>query len=95
MVENLADDKARWDDWMEHIRTVFPSIRNVRSVSRDEDRKDYLMIRYANGAEVPAWGVSEGTTAAVGVDDPRLSTGRATRRVSSEEPENGHTPDGD
>ena len=92
VVENLSRDKARWDDWMEHIREVFPSIRNIRSVPREEERSDYLMIRYANGAEIPAWGISEGTLRMLALTILAYLPDEQPAAYLLEEPENGIHP---
>ena len=52
---------ARFDDWLQHVRTAIRDLRAIRVVEREEDRHAYLMIRYANGAEVPSWAISDGT----------------------------------
>lgn len=43
------------------MRTGLPDLVAVRTVLRPEDRHRYLMVRYANGIEVPSWNLSEGT----------------------------------
>ncbi|MDE0054633.1 MAG: AAA family ATPase [Gammaproteobacteria bacterium] len=92
VVDNLARDKARWNDWMDHIRTVLPSIRNIRSVHREEERSDYLMIRYANGVEVPAWGISEGTLRLLALTIIAYLPDEQPAAYLLEEPENGIHP---
>jgi predicted ATPase len=47
--------------WIRHIRTALPDIETIKTVLRPEDQNRYLMIRYKNGIEVPAWMVSDGT----------------------------------
>jgi predicted ATPase len=47
--------------WLVHIRTVFPDIKDVRTVLREEDRHRYVVIDYRNGIAVPSWMISEGT----------------------------------
>lgn len=92
VVNNLARDQTRWDDWMDHIRTVLPDIRNIRSVHREEERSDYLMIRYANGAEVPAWGISEGTLRLLALTILAYLPDEQPAAYLLEEPENGIHP---
>ncbi len=92
VVDNLSRDKARWSHWMGHIRTAIPAIRNIRSVHREEDRSDYLMIRYANGTEIPAWGISEGTLRLLALTILPYLPGRQPAAYLLEEPENGIHP---
>lgn len=51
----------RFNDWLDHVRTAIRDLREVRVVVREDDRHAYLMLRYANGVEVPSWAVSDGT----------------------------------
>lgn len=55
------DDTARFQEWLEHMRTALPEIEDVRVVEREDDRHAYLMLRYSTGVEVPSWTVSDGT----------------------------------
>ncbi len=50
-----------YEAWLRHIRTALPDIESIRTVLRPEDRHRYLMVRYNNGIEVPAWMLSSGT----------------------------------
>ncbi len=54
-------DPERYADWIRHVATALPDIERVRVVSRPEDLHRYLMVKYANGLEVPSWSISEGT----------------------------------
>ena len=54
-------DADRYNDWLDHVRTAISDLREVRVVGREDDRHAYLMLRYANGVEVPSWAVSDGT----------------------------------
>ena len=92
VVENLARDKARWNDWLDHVRMALPSIRNIKSVHREEDRSDYLMIQYANGAEIPAWGISEGTLRLLALTILAYLPDEQPAAYLLEEPENGIHP---
>ena len=94
VVDNLARDVARWNGWMDHIRTVLPGIRNIRSVHREEERSDYLMILYANGTEVPAWGISEGTLRLLALTILAYLPDEHPAAYHVEEPENGIHPMG-
>jgi len=61
VVSELRKDKDRFEQWMDHVRTALPDIQDIDTVERPEDRHRYLVIRYAGGAVVPSWLVSDGT----------------------------------
>lgn len=48
-------------DWIAHLRTALPDLRNIRTIERSEDRHRYLAIEYETGLSVPSWLVSDGT----------------------------------
>ena len=56
--ETQEDD---YREWIRHVQTVLPDLEGVRVVEREDDRHAYLMLRYANGVEVPSWMTSDGT----------------------------------
>lgn len=92
VVDGLTRDKVRWRDWLDHINTALPGIRNVRSVYQEWERSDYLIIRYANGAEIPAWGISEGTLRLLALTILAYLPGEQPAAYLLEEPENGIHP---
>jgi predicted ATPase len=51
----------RLEDWIAHVRTALPDLREVRTVERPEDRSRYLVLDYATGLQAPSWLVSDGT----------------------------------
>ncbi len=51
----------RFTWWLDHIRTVFPDIRDIQVVERPEDRSRYLVVVYEHGLRVPSWLLSDGT----------------------------------
>lgn len=62
LVEKLEKEHPRrHQEWIAHLRTALPDIQGIRVVDRPEDRHRYLMLRYANGLELPSWCCSEGT----------------------------------
>jgi predicted ATPase len=62
VVKHLSEnDTARFESWIEHVRTAIEGVRNIRTVERDEDRNSYLVIEYSNGLTAPSWVVSDGT----------------------------------
>ena len=50
-----------YHEWIRHVRTVLPELEDIRVVEREDDRHAYLMLRYAEGVEIPSWITSEGT----------------------------------
>ena len=61
-VQRLREaDPARFEEWIEHVRTALRELEDVRVVEREDDRHAYLMLRYSTGVEVPSWTVSDGT----------------------------------
>lgn len=62
LVEELEKNRPQqYGDWVKHVKTALPSFEGVRVVERPEDRKRYLMVRYAGGLEIPSWCCSDGT----------------------------------
>ena len=61
-VKRLIDaDGERFRAWLAHLRTVLGELEDIRVVEREDDRHAYLVVRQANGVEVPSWSLSEGT----------------------------------
>ena len=56
-----TEDEERYRDWIGRVRSAIPEVAGIRVVVREEDRRAYLMVRYAGGYEVPSWAVSDGT----------------------------------
>lgn len=56
-------DSSRTDfnAWIKHVQTALPDIETIRTVFRPEDKHRYVMVKYKNGIEVPAWMLSDGT----------------------------------
>ncbi len=62
LIDDLKENKVQqYSDWIRHVKTALRGFESVRVVERPEDRKRYLMIRYAGGLEVPSWCCSDGT----------------------------------
>ena len=51
----------RLKEWIAHVRTALPDLREIRTVERDEDRHRYLVLDYDTGLHAPSWLVSDGT----------------------------------
>lgn len=62
-VVDTLDKKHRRSlkDWIDHVRTALPDLKNIRTVERGEDRHRYLVLEFENGLRVPSWLVSDGT----------------------------------
>lgn len=54
-------DENRFQEWIAHLRTALPDLRNVRTVERPDDRHRYLVLEYEGGLEIPSWMASDGT----------------------------------
>jgi len=81
----------RFDQWIAHLRTALPDIRDVRTVERPDDKHRYLVICYGGGLEVPSWVASDGTLRLLALTLPAYITDfHGTYLV--EEPENGIHP---
>ena len=61
VIAELRRDAQRFQGWLDHVRTALEDVDDIDTVEREEDRHRYLVIRYANGAEVPSWLASDGT----------------------------------
>jgi predicted ATPase len=61
VIAALRRDKQRFQSWLDHVRTALEDIVDIDTVEREEDRHRYLVIHYANHAEVPSWLASDGT----------------------------------
>lgn len=62
VVEDLKQtSKDRFGDWVRHLRTALPDLEDIRTVEREDDKHRYLMLKYANGLEIPSWMASDGT----------------------------------
>jgi hypothetical protein len=62
VVEQLERaDSGRLGAWVNHVREALPDLEAIGTRERAEDRHRYLVLKYANGLEVPSWLVSDGT----------------------------------
>ena len=88
----LARSRDQWRAWMAHVRSALPEIQAISIVHREDDRHDYLMVRCANGVEVPSWGVSEGTLRLLALTSIAYLPTDQPVAYLLEEPENGIHP---
>jgi len=78
-------------DWVRHVRTALPDVVDLYTIERNDDKHRYLVLEYANGAEVPSWVASDGTLRLLALTLPAyLPEFRGLYLV--EEPENGIHP---
>lgn len=80
----------RWD-WVGHLRTALPDLRDITTVERDDDRHKYFQLHYANGLTIPSWLVSDGTLRLLALTVPAYLRD-FTGIYLIEEPENGIHP---
>jgi len=81
----------RLKDWVSHLQMALPDLETIRTVQRPEDCHRYIVVRYRDGLEVPAWMVSDGTLRLLALTLPAyLPELRGIYLI--EEPENGIHP---
>jgi predicted ATPase len=51
----------RFERWLAHIRTVFPTLEKVDVAESEVDKFAYLMATYSTGLVTPSWLMSDGT----------------------------------
>lgn len=92
VVEQLrASSPQRFQDWVRHVRTALPDIKDVRVVELPDNKHAYLVLCYDNGIEVPSWMASDGTLRFLALTLPAyLPDVRGVFLI--EEPENGIHP---
>lgn len=85
------DDPGRYAEWIEHVRTALPDMKDVRSIDLPDTRHRYLKIIYDNGMDVPSWTESDGTLRLLALTLPAyLPDFKGIYLI--EEPENGVHP---
>jgi len=82
---------AGFSDWLAHLQTALPDLRNIRTVERPDDKHRYLIIEYSGGLEVPSWMTSDGTLRLLALTLPAYLPD-FTGIYLIEEPENGIHP---
>ena len=92
VVQDLAKYPLNYADWLAHVQTILPDVKQIHVYERPEDRHLYLAIEYTSTTEpIPSWLVSDGTLRLLALtilaylpDEPRI--------YLIEEPENGIHP---
>jgi predicted ATPase len=91
VVEELKQAEDRFRDWVCHLRTALPDLKDIRTVEREDDKHRYLMLKYDNGLEIPSWMASDGTLRLLALTLPAyLPEFKGLYLI--EEPENGIHP---
>lgn len=92
VIENLRNKaKNSFDQWIAHLRTALPDLKDIKTVEREDDKHRYLKVCYNNGFEVPSWMVSDGTLRLLALTLPAYLRD-LTGVYLIEEPENGIHP---
>ena len=92
VVDRLRQDNgSKFRDWINHLRTVLPDLKDIGTVERPEDRHSYMVYEYSGGLRVPSWLVSDGTLRLTALTLPAyLEDFQGIYLI--EEPENGIHP---
>jgi len=62
VVDHLKNNlKTSFEDWIYHIRTALPDVKDIEVKENLDTKSKYLKIIYDNGIEVPSWTASDGT----------------------------------
>ncbi len=95
--ENAPDTAAadyrseRYADWIAHVQTALPQVRDIEVRERDDDHHAYFVVSYRGDFKVPSSGLSDGTLRILTLTLlPYLSKHPAI--LVTEEPENGIHP---
>lgn len=54
-------DNPRFHAWLRQVQTIFPDLKSINTVERDEDRHSYLELEFISGLKAPSWLISDGT----------------------------------
>ncbi len=85
------DDPERFREWVRHVQTALPEVKDIDTGERAEDRSRYLLLRYGPDLIVPSWAVSDGTLRFLALTLPAYLRG-VEGVFLIEEPENGIHP---
>lgn len=92
VIQHLADtNHTDLEKWIRHLRTALPDLSGIRTIQREDDKHRYLVLKYANGLEVPSWLASDGTLRLLALTLPAYLTDFQGVYLI-EEPENGIHP---
>lgn len=85
------DDPERLSEWVAHLRTALPELKDVRTHEREYNRARFVEVEYETGLCVPSWHVSDGTLRLLALTLPAYAQGMEGVFLI-EEPENGIHP---
>ncbi len=92
VIQKLKDDSPeRFREWIAHLQTALPDIKDITTEGRPEDNSRYLVIHYSGDLQVPSWMASDGTLRILALTLPAYLPD-FTGTCLIEEPENGIHP---
>lgn len=92
VIQNLKDKSPqKFADWIAHVQTALPDIKDITTTERKDDKHRYLTIHYKEDFQVPSWTASDGTLRLLALTLPAyLPDFKGVYLI--EEPENGIHP---
>lgn len=92
IVKSLKEEHHdKFNQWVNHIRTVLKDLKDIDVVERPEDKHLYLVGLYESGIRAPAWVLSDGTLRLLALTLLAYLTAE-NQIYLIEEPENGIHP---
>jgi predicted ATPase len=79
-------------EWLYHLRLALEDLEDISWRQREDDRAEYLVLRYRDGLEIPSWLASFGTLRTLGLTLPAFLPADEPSLYLFEEPENGIHP---
>jgi predicted ATPase len=80
------------DEWIYHLRLALEDLESISWRQREDDRAEYLILRYRDGLELPSWLASSGTLRTLALTLPAFLPADEPKLYLFEEPENGIHP---
>lgn len=80
------------DEWIYHLRLALDDLEGISWRQREDDRAEYLVLRYKDGLEIPSWLASFGTLRTLALTLPAFLPEDGPKLYLFEEPENGIHP---
>ncbi len=84
--------RADPEEWLYHLRLALEDLDSISWRQREDDRAEYLVLRYKDGLEIPSWLASFGTLRTLALTLPAFLPAEGPRLYLFEEPENGIHP---
>ncbi len=84
--------RADPEEWFYHLRLALEDLDSISWRQREDDRAEYLVIRYKDGLEIPSWLASFGTLRTLALTLPAFLPDEGLKLYLFEEPENGIHP---